>query len=259
MATLHVRNVPESLYEALRECAERNGRSIGAQALIMVESGLEGETTRGLGFLGRRRRVGSAVGPFQRFTEQGRAVIVAAQHEARALDHNYVGTEHLLLGLLRDENSAAARALLTLGLEAAAARASVERIIGKGSGTPGGHIPFTPRAKKVLELALREALSLKHDNIGTEHLLLGIVREGEGVAAQIIAEVEPDREKVRACVLLFAGKGATLEIRDETTDEFRVVDLEGSASDWESRLNDVAGNEYELVQIVDRRAIFRLL
>jgi ATP-dependent Clp protease ATP-binding subunit ClpC len=186
-------------------------------------------------------------------------VIVAAQHEARALDHNYVGTEHLLLGLLRDENSAAARALLTLGLEAAAARASVERIIGKGSGTPGGHIPFTPRAKKVLELALREALSLKHDNIGTEHLLLGIVREGEGVAAQIIAEVEPDREKVRACVLLFAGKGATLEIRDETTDEFRVVDLEGSASDWESRLNDVAGNEYELVQIVDRRAIFRLL
>src|SRR5215210_1659040 len=191
MATLHVRNVPEALYEALRECAERSGRSIGAQALFFVEAGLAREVAQKVRFLGRRRRFGSPAQPFERFTDAARAVVVAAQEEAHDFAHNYIGTEHLLLGLLRDERSVAANALRTLGLDLAAAREGVERIVGRGSGTPVGNVPFTPRTKKVLELALREALSLRYEHIESEHLLLAILREGEGVAATIIAGVEP--------------------------------------------------------------------
>ncbi len=134
---------------------------------------------------------------FERFTERARQVVVLAQDEARALKHNYIGTEHLLLGLLREEEGLAARVLESLGIEVEAARAQVAGIIGQGDEVTFGQIPFTPRAKKVLELALREALSLGHNYIGPEHILLGLVRENEGVAARILLDFDADAEKIR--------------------------------------------------------------
>jgi ATP-dependent Clp protease ATP-binding subunit ClpC len=124
---------------------------------------------------------------FERFSGQARHVVVSAQEEARDLDHNYIGTEHLLLGLLTSDSLASA-SLNALGYTHDNVQAKVEEMIGRGKASPGGHIPFTPRAKKVLELSLREALQLKHNYIGTEHILLGLIREGEGVAAQILAD-----------------------------------------------------------------------
>src|ERR1700675_2295674 len=122
---------------------------------------------------------------FERFTERARQVVVLAQDEARRLNHNYIGTEHILLGLLREEEGLAARVLKSLDVTPEQVRAQVARIVGQGSETVTGQIPFTPRAKKVLELSLREALSLGHSYIGTEHVLLGLVRENDGVAARI--------------------------------------------------------------------------
>src|SRR6266508_4208248 len=119
---------------------------------------------------------------FERFTERARQAVVLAQDEARTLKHNYVGTEHILLGLLREEEGAGARVLESLGVRLEEVRAQVARIVGQGDEVTNGQIPFTPRAKKVLELSLREALSLGHNYIGTEHLLLGVIRENEGVA-----------------------------------------------------------------------------
>src|SRR5438046_6760634 len=121
---------------------------------------------------------------FERFTDRARRVVVLAQEEARMLDHNYIGTEHILLGLIREGEGVAAKALESLGISQEAVRQQVEEIIGRGQYTPSGHIPITPRAKKVLELSLREALQLGHNYIGTEHILLGVSREGEGGAAQ---------------------------------------------------------------------------
>jgi ATP-dependent Clp protease ATP-binding subunit ClpC len=117
---------------------------------------------------------------FERFTDRARRVVVLAQEEARLLNHNYVGTEHVLLGLIRESQGVAAKALESLGISLEAVRTQVEEIIGQGQMAPTGHIPFTPRAKKVLELSLREAKQLGHDYIGTEHILLGLIREGEG-------------------------------------------------------------------------------
>ena len=137
---------------------------------------------------------------FERFSGLARHVVVSAQEEARELDHNYIGTEHLLLGLLVTSDSLAGASLTALGYTRDGARASLEAMVGRGKAAPSGHIPFTPRAKKVLELSLREALQLKHNYIGTEHILLGIVREGEGRAAQILAARHP-LDRVRAEVL----------------------------------------------------------
>ena len=123
---------------------------------------------------------------FERFTDRARRVVVLAQEEARMLSHNYIGTEHILLGLIHEGDGIAAKALESLGVSLEAVRAQVEEIIGQGQQAPSGHIPFTPRAKKVLELSLREALQLGHNYIGTEHILLGLIREGEGVAAQVL-------------------------------------------------------------------------
>mgnify|MGYP005843701227 FL=1 len=134
---------------------------------------------------------------FERFTERARQVVVLAQEEARALKHNYIGTEHLLLGLLREEEGVAARVLDALDVSVEEVRAAVVRIVGSGEESPQGQIPFTPRAKKVLELALREALSLGHNYIGTEHILLGLVREDEGVAARILLDLDAESEKIR--------------------------------------------------------------
>jgi len=139
---------------------------------------------------------------FERFTERARQVVVLAQDEARALKHNYIGTEHILLGLLREEEGLAARVLEGLEITVEGVRAQVARIVGQGDeAILTGQIPFTPRAKKVLELALREALSLGHNYIGTEHILLGLVRENEGVASQILLDFGVDAETIRGEIL----------------------------------------------------------
>ena len=147
---------------------------------------------------------------FEKFTERARQVVVLAQDEARLLKHNYIGTEHLLLGLFRVDDGLAARVLKSLGIELQAVRDQVARIIGHGEEPPTGQIPFTPRAKKVLELSLREAVSLGHNHIGTEHILLGIVREHEGVGARILLDFGADAEKVRDAVV---SPGAGVPVR----------------------------------------------
>jgi ATP-dependent Clp protease ATP-binding subunit ClpC len=138
---------------------------------------------------------------FERFTDRARRVVVLAQEEAARLKHNYIGTEHVLLGLLREDGGVAARALTDLGISLDAVRQQVEEIIGVGKKAVSGHIPFTPRAKKVLELSLRESLQLGHDYIGTEHILLGLIREGEGVAAQVLVRLGADLNRVRETVI----------------------------------------------------------
>jgi ATP-dependent Clp protease ATP-binding subunit ClpA len=139
---------------------------------------------------------------FERFTDRARRVVVLAQEEARLLNHNYIGTEHILLGLIHEGEGVAAMALESLGISLEAVRAQVEEIIiGQDQSAPTGHIPFTPRAKKVLELSLREATQLDHNYIGTEHILLGLVREGEGVAAQVLVKLGADLSRVRQQVL----------------------------------------------------------
>src|SRR5476651_2655197 len=134
---------------------------------------------------------------FERFTERARQVVVLAQEEARTLKHNYIGTEHILLGLLREEEGLAARVLESLDITVERVRAQVVRIVGSGEEATAGQIPFTPRAKKVLELALREALSLEHNYIGTEHILLGVVSENEGVAARILLDLNAGAKTIR--------------------------------------------------------------
>jgi ATP-dependent Clp protease ATP-binding subunit ClpC len=149
---------------------------------------------------------------FERFTERARRVIVLAQEEARLLNHDYVGTEHLLLGLAHEGQGVAAKALEVLGIRLETLRSQVEEIIGRGQRAPSGHIPFTPRAKKVLELSLRQALELGHDYIGTEHLLLGLIREGEGVAAQVLVKLGADLPRARGQVIeLLSGHAGGME------------------------------------------------
>jgi ATP-dependent Clp protease ATP-binding subunit ClpC len=140
---------------------------------------------------------------FERFTDRARRVVVLAQEEARMLNHDYIGTEHILLGLLREGEGVAAKALTSLGISLGAVRQAVEEIIGRGEQPPSesGHIPFTPRAKKVLEFSLREALQLGHDYIGTEHILLGLIREGNGVAAQVLVASGVDLNRARQRVI----------------------------------------------------------
>src|SRR6201989_2088527 len=149
---------------------------------------------------------------FERFTDRARRVVVLAQEEARLLNHNYIGTEHILLGLIHEGEGVAAKALESLGISLEAVRAQVEEIIGHGGTAPSGHIPFTPRAKKVLELSLREALQLGHNYIGTEHILLGLIREGEGVAAQVLVKLGADLSRVRQQVIqLLSGYAGAKE------------------------------------------------
>ena len=145
---------------------------------------------------------------FERFTDRSRRVVVLAQEEARMLSHNYIGTEHILLGLIHEGEGVAAKALESLNISLEAVRAQVEEIIGQGQQAPSGHIPFTPRAKKVLELSLREALQLGHNYIGTEHILLGVIREGGGVATQIMTALGADLPRAREVVLALVRTGA---------------------------------------------------
>jgi ATP-dependent Clp protease ATP-binding subunit ClpA len=145
---------------------------------------------------GARRRT-----MFERFTDRARRVVVLAQDEARLLRHYYIGTEHILLGLIHEGEGVAAEALESLGISLDAVRQQVEEIIGQGQEAPSGHIPFTPRAKKVLELSLRESLQLGHNYIGTEHILLGLIHEGDGVAAQVLVRLGADLNRVRHQVI----------------------------------------------------------
>lgn len=199
---------------------------------------------------------------FERFTEKARRVVVYAQEEARMLNQNYIGTEHLLLGLIREQDGIAAKALESLNISLEDVHAQVEDLIGRGTFVPTGHIPFTPRAKKVLELSLREALQLGHNYIGTEHILLGLIREGEGVAAQVLLNLGADLEKVRSAViqLLSGHYGKPAEPGEERRgggsqmlDEFG-RNLTRQARD--GKLDPVIGrgNEIERVmQILSRR------
>jgi ATP-dependent Clp protease ATP-binding subunit ClpA len=150
---------------------------------------------------------------FERFTDQARQVVVLAQEEARALGHGYIGTEHILLGLLSEGEGIAAQALAALDITLAAAREQAVEIIGEGTGQPAGHIPFTPRTKKVLELSLREAQRLGDGYIGTEHILLGLAREGEGVGAQVLDRLGASTDRVLAQVLMTARAAAGEEPR----------------------------------------------
>jgi ATP-dependent Clp protease ATP-binding subunit ClpA len=162
---------------------------------------------------------------FERFTDRARRVVVLAQEEARLLDHNYIGTEHLLLGLIRDGDGVACQALASLGISLPAVRAQVEEIIGRGQTASMGHVPFTPRAKKVLELSLREALQLGHDYIGTEHILLGLIREGKGVGAQVLQKLGADLNRVRQQVIVLlqgetAEEGSARAVLQDDPNEF---------------------------------------
>jgi len=151
---------------------------------------------------------------FERFTDRAQRVVVLAQEEARTLNHNYIGTEHLLLGLVREGEGVAAKALESLGISLDEVRQQVEEIIGQGQEAPPGHIPFTPRAKKVMELAQREANDLGHSYIGTEHLLLGLAREGEGVAAQVLVKLGADLARARQqTIQLLHGPAGSVVLR----------------------------------------------
>ena len=144
---------------------------------------------------------------FQRFTDRARRVVVLAQEEARILKHSYIGTEHILLALIDEGDGAGVKALESLGISLDAVRQQVEEIIGQGQYAPSGHIPFTPRAKKMLELSLRESVQLGHGYIATEHILLGLIREGDGVAAEVLVKLGADLDRVRPQVIqLISGR-----------------------------------------------------
>ncbi len=198
---------------------------------------------------------------FERFTERARQVVVLAQEEARALKHNYIGTEHLLLGLLREEEGIAAQVLTTLDVNLDEVRMQVAQIVGMGDEVAAGQIPFTPRAKKVLELALREALSLGHNYIGTEHILLGLIKENEGVAARILLEFDADSEKIRNEIMrkLTGSARRTPVPQGEGKKRVKLLDQFGrnltKLAD-EGKLDPVVGRELEIervMQILSRR------
>ena len=202
---------------------------------------------------------------FERFTDRARRVVVLAQEEARMLNHNYIGTEHILLGLIHEGEGVAAKALEALGISLEAVRSQVEEIIGQGQQAPSGHIPFTPRAKKVLELSLREALQLGHNYIGTEHILLGLIREGEGVAAQVLVKLGADLNRVRQQVIQllsgYQGKEAATSgaPAEGTPSTSLVLDQFGrnlTQAAREGKLDPVIGREKEIervMQILSRR------
>ena len=149
---------------------------------------------------------------FERFTDRARRVVVLAQEEARMLNHNYIGTEHILLGLIHEGEGVAAKALESLGISLEAVRSQVEEIVGRGTDAGPGHVRFTTRAKKVLELSLREALQLGHDYIGTEHILLGLARQDDGVAGQILSALGVDVDTIRRHVIrLLGGAGGSIQ------------------------------------------------
>ncbi|AQP50236.1 ATP-dependent Clp protease ATP-binding subunit [Tessaracoccus flavescens] len=198
---------------------------------------------------------------FERFTDRARRVIVLAQDEAKLLNHNFIGTEHILLGLIHEGEGVAAKALESLGIELEAVRQQVEEIIGQGQQVPTGHIPFTPRAKKVLELSLREALQMNHNYIGTEHILLGLIREGEGVAAQVLIKLGADLGRVRSTVLQlitgYQGREASMSGAPDSGPEkggnSQILDQFGrnlTQAARENQLDPVIGRTHEIERVM---------
>jgi len=202
---------------------------------------------------------------FERFTDRARRVVVLAQEEARMLNHNYIGTEHILLGLIHEGEGVAAKALESLGISLDAVRQQVEEIIGRGQEVPSGHIPFTPRAKKVLELSLRESLQLGHNYIGPEHMLLGLVREGDGVAAQILVKLGADPNRLRQQVIELVhgyqgqdvesaasrpGGGAPADLPDDVLVRFDELERRLTALErWVSMQPDLEDLDREIAQV----------
>jgi ATP-dependent Clp protease ATP-binding subunit ClpC len=183
---------------------------------------------------------------FERFTDRARRVVVLAQEEARELGHNYIGTEHILLGLLREDDGLAARALAAMGIGLDAVRREVRQIIGPGEGEQAAHIPFTPRAKKVLELSLREALQFGHNYIGTEHILLGLVREGDGVAAQVLVKQGADLNRVRHEVIVL--------LHEQPEEEAGAAETPGESTAPEERPHPAtAGHRSQPVRVAGSR------
>jgi ATP-dependent Clp protease ATP-binding subunit ClpA len=178
---------------------------------------------------------------FERFTDQARRVVVLAQEEARLLGHGYIGTEHILLGLLAEGEGSAARALASLGISLDAAMEQIAEILGEGTGQPSGHIPSTPRTKKVLELSLREAQRLGDSYIGTEHILLGLAREGEGVGVQVLARLGASRDRVLAQPLLNARVMPGGELRQVPVGPMRSAQVASRTGlrDVMSRLDEI--------------------
>jgi ATP-dependent Clp protease ATP-binding subunit ClpC len=202
---------------------------------------------------------------FERFTDRARRVVVLAGEEARMLDHGWIGTEHILLGLIREGDGHAARSLESLGISLDAVRQQVEEIIGRGQQEPSGHIPFTPRAKKVLELSLRESLQLGHNYIGTEHSLLGLIREGDGVAAQVLVRLGADLDRVRERVIQLLhgyqgqdvrsagsqpGERAPAALPDDALARFDALDRRLTALErWVSMQPDLEDLDQEIAQV----------
>jgi ATP-dependent Clp protease ATP-binding subunit ClpC len=185
---------------------------------------------------------------FEVFTDPARRVVVLAQEEARILGHNYIGTEHLLLGLIHEGEGVAARALESLGISLEAVRENVEEMVGRGKEQLSGHIPFTPRAKKVLELSLRESQQLGHEYIGTEHILLGLIREGEGVAAQVLVKLGADLNRVRQQVIQLLGGRVSKEVGEAEAGgqpglepELRIVGSPAQIAEILTRLRSIDG------------------
>ena len=236
MATLHVRNVPDDLYELLRERAAANDRSIGAETCQLLYERLVagGGRPRPFAIPGLRRRPVGRPGIFSRFTPEARAAVVVAQTEARTLGHGHLGTEHLLLGVLTLDPT-----LVRLTAD------DVRATLTPGDAHPSGRIPFTPEAKQALELALRESLTRGDALITPRHMLLGIAAT-DSPGGEILRAAEVD--------LTAASQPHPVGLPDPS---FHVILLDGEAADWESQLNAVAALGYELVEIVDRRAIFR--
>lgn len=243
-----MRKMPDLLYEAIRERAEREGRSIGGEVICLLEEAL---LARGL----RRRR-----GLLEPFAEDARKAVALAQDEARELGQHHLGTEHILLGVLRLDESRGARALATLGIDRdVVARAVVEEV-GRGAEAVEGTIPFTPRAKKALELALRESLAARSGAVDTGHLLLGLARVEDGVAARLLTRFGADLDVLRPTLILRHGSGVVVRLLQPSGDDrYRVLELTGSADDWAHALNDAAEQGWRLVTIErageERRAV----
>jgi ATP-dependent Clp protease ATP-binding subunit ClpC len=199
---------------------------------------------------------------FERFDERARQVVVLAQDEARALRHNYIGTEHLLLGLLREEIGLAAQVLAVFDVTIEEVRARVARLVGMGDDVAAGQIPFTPPAKQVLELALREALAIGHNSIGTEHLLLGLARLDNGVAAEILATFDLDEERITAEVMGLLSRLRPVRpgvLQPQGRWEYDVKTLDGGSETWPAQLQRWSGDGWELISVVQEGGAVRAI
>jgi hypothetical protein len=257
MSTLHVRKVPETLYERLRDRALANGRSIGAEVVVLLESEFLG-TSETSGNSRRRfpptlrRRPAST--PFERFSPRARQLVVDAQEAASELGAPGLGTEHLLLAMFREPPTIALMVLDAAGLGEAQVRSAIQTEGSTGEAPPSVGMPFTPGAKKALELALREYIDTGDMQIEPEHVLVGVAAESDGLGARILVASGQDAKVLRDAICMPRSLPAFAQLQPQQG--FRVLELTGEAGDWERELNAYAARGYSLVQIVNGRAIF---